>query len=336
MSQREGEEDITQEIALPEELRPRRNKLTLQVVKGPRVGEIFTIDKAQATLGRAADVDVRIPDPSLSRVHARFERDGDTLFIVDLDSRNGTAVDGARITDRRRLENGEHVTVGNVILRYAIQDAHSLKVSRELYEAAVRDRLTGMHNRGYFEDRVAAELAFVRRHGTPLSVLLIDIDHFKTVNDTHGHQVGDAVLKAVAAKITESLRAEDVAARYGGEEFVVLARGTATEGARVLAQRLRTRIALAQVLTLQGIVQVTASIGVAVMHGGEGPYKTPGELVAAADEALYAAKRNGRNQVVVNIDPERSTEKSAGEASVSLSGSSVLLSPFAPRPPKRE
>jgi predicted signal transduction protein with EAL and GGDEF domain len=90
------------------------------------------------------------------------------------------------------------------------------------------------------------------------------------------------------------------------------------------------------VLTLQGIVQVTASIGVAVMHGSESPYKTPAELVAAADEALYAAKRNGRNQVVVNIDPERSTEKSAGEASVSLSGSSVLLSPFAPKPGKRE
>jgi len=329
----ESEEDVTQEIPLPEELRPRRNKLTLQVVKGPRVGEIFTIDKPQATLGRGADVDVRLPDPSLSRVHARFEREGDTLFVIDLDSRNGTAVDGARITDRRRLENGEHVTLGNVILRYAIQDAHSLKVSRELYEAAVRDRLTGMHNRGYFEDRVAAEFAFVRRHGSPLSVLLIDIDHFKKVNDTHGHQVGDAVLRAASAKITESLRAEDVASRYGGEEFVVLARGTANEGARVLAQRLRTRIALAQVLTLQGIVQVTASIGVAVMHGADSPYKTPAELVAAADEALYAAKRNGRNQVVVNVDPEHRTEKSAGEASVSLSGSSVLL---APRPLKRE
>lgn len=324
------EEDLTQEIALPEELRPKRNSLTLQVVKGPRVGEILTVDKSAALLGRGADVDLRIPDPSLSRSHARFEREGETLWVVDLGSRNGTAVEGTRITDRRKLENGEHITVGNVILRYAIQDAHTLKVSRDLYEAAVRDRLTGMHNRGYFEDRIAAEFAFVRRHGSPLAVLLIDLDHFKKVNDTYGHAIGDAVLKAAATKITEGLRAEDVAARYGGEEFVVLARGTANEGARVLGQRLRTRISLSQVLTLNGIVQITASIGIAVMQG-EGSYKTPAELVAAADEALYIAKRNGRNQVVVNLDPARATEKAAGVASVSLSASSILLTP-----PKRE
>ena len=324
------EEDLTQEIALPEELRPKRNTLTLQVVKGPRVGEILTIDKSSATLGRGADVDLRIPDPSLSRSHARFEREGESLWVVDMGSRNGTAVDGSRITERRKLENGEHITVGNVILRFAIQDAQTLKVSRELYEAAVRDRLTGMHNRGYFEDRIAAEFAFVRRHGSPLAVLLIDLDHFKKVNDTYGHAIGDAVLKAAAGKITEGLRAEDVAARYGGEEFVVLARGTGSDGARVLAQRLRTRIGLSQVLTLSGIVQVTASIGIAVMLG-EGSYKTPAELVAAADEALYIAKRNGRNQVVVNVDPARATETAAGVASVSLSASSVLLTP-----PKRD
>jgi diguanylate cyclase (GGDEF)-like protein len=156
---------------------------------------------------------------------------------------------------------------------------------------------------------------------------LLDLDHFKKVNDTYGHPVGDAVLKAAAMKISEGLRAEDVAARYGGEEFVVLARGTAGEGARVLAQRLRTRISMAQVRTPEGIiVQVTASVGIAVMQG-DGSYKNPAELVAAADEALYMAKRAGRNQVVVNVDPAHATEKGTGIASVSLSGSSVLLTP---------
>jgi two-component system cell cycle response regulator len=332
----ERDDEITQQIALPEELRPQRNKLTLQVVKGPRVGEIMIVEKQTALLGRGADTDIRIPDPSLSRVHARFEREGDALWIEDMESRNGTAVDGARLSARHKLENGEHITVGNVILRFAIQDARVLKVSRDLYEAAVRDRLTGMHNRGYFDDRLATEFAFVRRHGSPLSLLLIDLDHFKKVNDTYGHPIGDAVLKACAGKIMESLRAEDVAARYGGEEFAVLARGTPTEGARVLGQRLRTRIALAQVLTLQGVVQVTASIGVAVMQG-DSPYASPAELVASADEALYASKRNGRDQVMVNLDPRKATEKAAGLASVSLSASSVLLTPFAgTKTPKRE
>jgi two-component system, cell cycle response regulator len=324
------EEELTQEIVLPAEVRPKRNSLTLQVVKGPRVGEILTIDKPSASLGRGAEVDLRIPDPSLSRIHARFEREDEALFVTDLGSRNGTAVEGVRISERRKLENGEHISVGNVILRFSVQDTHTLKVSRDLYEAAVRDRLTGMHNRGYFDDRIAAEFAFVRRHGSPLSVLLLDLDHFKKVNDTHGHAVGDAVLKAAAGKISEGLRAEDVAARYGGEEFVVLARGTAGEGARVLAQRLRTRISMAQVRTAQGLVQVTASVGIAVMQG-DGSYKNPAELVAAADEALYIAKRNGRNQVVVNLDPAHATEKGAGIASVSLSGSSVLLTPPARR-----
>jgi diguanylate cyclase (GGDEF)-like protein len=333
----ERDDEITQQIAVPEELRPKRNKLTLQIVKGPRVGEIMIIDSQQALLGRGADADIRIPDPSLSRLHARFEREGDALWIMDLESRNGTSVDGARISERRKLENGEHVTVGNVILRFAIQDARVLKVSRDLYEAAVRDRLTGMHNRGYFDDRLVTEFAFVRRHSSQLSLLLIDLDNFKRVNDTYGHPIGDAILKAAAGKITESLRAEDVAARYGGEEFAVLARGTAADGARVLGQRLRTRISLAQVLTLQGVVQVTASIGVAVMNGAESGYASPAELIAAADEALYAAKRNGRDQVVVNLDPKKPTEKAPGLASVSLSASSVLLTPYSGgKPPKRE
>jgi len=293
------DEDVTQEVTLPAELRPKRTALTLHVIKGPRVGEVLSVERDGAVLGRGDDADLRIQDPSLSRAHVRFTRTGDTLSITDLDSRNGTLVEGARLEGTRKLKNGDLIALGGVLVRFAIQDATEVQVSRDLYEAAVRDRLTGLYNRGYFEDRLQAEFAFVRRHHTSLALLLIDLDHFKQINDTHGHPIGDEVLKAAAVKIRESLRAEDLAARYGGEEFIVLARGTDAGGAQVLGQRLRTRISLLEVLTLGGIVKVTASVGVAVMKKELG-YDTVAELVSAADEALYEAKRNGRNQVVVN------------------------------------
>ncbi|MDB4975380.1 MAG: hypothetical protein JWN48_3721 [Myxococcaceae bacterium] len=298
------DEDVTQEVALPvETVRPKRNAMTLHVLKGPRAGEVLIVDRADAVLGRGDDADLRIEDPSLSRTHVRFERDGDTLTITDLESLNGTLVEGARLTGTQQLRNGDLLTLGNVLVRFAVQDPAELQVSRDLYEAAVRDRLTGLYNRGYFDDRIAAECAFIKRHQSSMAVLLIDLDHFKQVNDTHGHPVGDAVLRAAAAKIRESLRAEDLAARYGGEEFVVLARGTDSGGAQVLGQRLRTRIALAQVTAAGGPVKVTASIGVAVMRK-DLVYRNAAELIAAADAALYEAKHAGRNQVVVNADAQ--------------------------------
>ncbi len=305
------DEDITQEVVLPTELRPQRNAMTLHVIKGPRAGEVLTVDRADAILGRGEDADLRIEDPSLSRMHVRFERDGDTLTVTDLDSMNGTLVEGARLVGTHRLMSGELLTLGSVLVRFAVQDEAELQVSRDLYEAAVRDRLTGLYNRGYFDDRIAAECAFVRRHRTSMAVLLIDLDHFKQVNDTHGHPIGDTVLKATAAKIRESLRAEDLAARYGGEEFVVLARGTDHGGAHVLGQRLRTRIGQAEVPTPSGPLKVTASVGVAVMRK-DLVYRNAGELIAAADAALYEAKRNGRNQVVVDPEAKRGAERIDG------------------------
>ena len=301
------DEDITQEVALPPTERPKRNAMTLHVIKGPRAGEVLIVERADAVLGRGDDADLRVEDASLSRTHVRFERDGDTLTITDLESLNGTLVEGMRLTGTQRLRNGDLLTLGNVLIRFAVQDPAELQVSRDLYEAAVRDRLTGLYNRGYFDDRIAAECAFVKRHQTSMAVLLIDLDHFKQVNDTHGHPVGDAVLRAAAAKISESLRAEDLAARYGGEEFVVLARGTDSGGAQVLGQRLRTRIALAETMTPAGPVKVTASIGIAVMRK-DLVYRNAGELIAAADAALYEAKNGGRNQVIVNKESQRRRE----------------------------
>ncbi len=324
-----GPEDITKEVVIPAEVRPRPNKLALMVVEGPRTGELLVIERDHAILGRSSGADLRVPDASLSRMHARFDRARNTLSVTDLGSRNGTLVQGRRIEEKTELKVGDLITMGRLVLRFAIQDAREVAATQDLYEAAVRDRLTALHNRGYFDDRLTSEFAFARRHGSPLGVLLVDLDHFKQVNDTHGHAAGDTVLKAVSRKITETLRKEDVGARYGGEEFAILVRSDEA-GALVLAQRLRTRIGNTQVPVAGAVLRVQISVGVAVMRR-EAPYDTPAELVAAADEALYAAKRNGRDQVVVNVDPRRATEKLDGSYSSQRDGDDIQAEALRPR-----
>jgi two-component system cell cycle response regulator len=325
-----GLDEVTQEVQVPATLRARTSIFALHVVKGPRQGEVLTVEGTHALLGRGGDADLRVPDPSLSRVHARFDRDGDTLAVTDVDSRNGTFVEGQRISDRRRLNSGDEITMGNVVVRFSIDDASEIKASRQLYEAAVRDRLTGMHNRGYFDDRLHAEFAFAKRHVTSLAALLIDLDHFKQVNDQYGHPTGDIVLKQTGERIMQTVRAEDVCARYGGEEFVVLARGIDVGGAQVLGQRLRTRINLAEVAIPNGTLRVSASIGVSVLT--KDGYRSAAELIAAADEALYTAKRNGRNQVVLHVGSPQPTERVDG--SYSLGPNRERVEALRPRKPK--
>lgn len=301
-----GEGAVTQEVTVDPVPSDARSAYTLQIVQGPRVGSVFEVERDHAVMGRGADADLRIPDPGLSRCHARFDRRGNALLVTDLQSRNGTFVEGERVAQPTTLHEGDRVTVGNVTLRFSLAEPNVVRASQEIYEAAVRDNLTRMHNRGFFDERLSAEWAYARRHGAPLAVLLVDVDHFKRVNDTFGHQVGDMVLQAVAAAIRRTVRAEDAACRYGGEEFAVLARGTSEDGAIVLAQRIRTRITNARVPAGGGEIGVTASIGVAV--SGRTSPESAKALVAAADESLYTAKRSGRDRVVLHRGPQRPTE----------------------------
>jgi diguanylate cyclase (GGDEF)-like protein len=122
--------------------------------------------------------------------------------------------------------------------RIRLGSAGSTRISRtSVYEAALRDPLTRAYNRRYFDDRLFSELSFARRHGAPLGLLMVDLDHFKRINDVYGHQAGDVVLRVVAATIQRLMRPEDVVARYGGDEFVVIARGTTLRNAEILAER---------------------------------------------------------------------------------------------------
>jgi diguanylate cyclase (GGDEF)-like protein len=184
------------------------------------------------------------------------------------------------------------------LIREKEELALSLAAANAQLEAlAMTDPLTGLANRRGVEGALARDLARADRDGRWLSVVAVDVDHFKKVNDTHGHAVGDQVLVALARGLATSLRAGDLAGRIGGEEFLTILPDTNPEGAKVAAERLRARIAADRLRLPNGELLVTASLGVASVQG-PGCLRAAASLLARADAALYEAKRTGRNRVV--------------------------------------
>ena len=283
----------------------------LVVLVGSRVGEMFRLSKAATILGRSEDVDVRLADDGVSRRHAAILTKGSKVMLEDLGSVNGTYRNGSRIADAVQLGDGDKISMGGTtILKFTYQDAIEEQFNRQLYESAVRDGLTDVYNRRYFDDRLRAEMTYARRHGTRLALMMADLDHFKRVNDEHGHQVGDAILRDVARRMSSALRGEDVIARYGGEEFAILCRDLDEPQATILATRLRQSVAHAPSGEDHAPVRMTISIGITIGPASE--ISTAEELVSAADSALYAAKRQGRDRSVV-FDARIAAMESVGE-----------------------
>ena len=269
----------------------------LRVLVGLNAGQVFTIDRDETVIGRGRDVNVRIDDPAISRKHARILRNkGGRHILEDLGSANGVYVNGRRI-ERADLADGDRLQVGpTLVLRFSFIAADEEALARKLYEGSTRDGLTLAYNRKYAAERLVAEVAYAHRHGTSLSLVLFDLDHFKRVNDSVGHQAGDAVLRVVAAQVQKSIRTEDVLARYGGEEFVVLVRGIEHRSVLVLADRIRMAVDRLSIPWESRTLKVTVSVGVASLAEC-GPKATMEALVALADERLYQAKAGGRNRV---------------------------------------
>ena len=173
------------------------------------------------------------------------------------------------------------------------------KIAILQYES-ITDSLTGLKNRRYFDQRLYEEIAHSRRYRLPLSLLLIDVDHFKVVNDTYGHQIGDEVLKNLSKVILEMVRDSDIVARYGGEEIAIITPNTEKAEAILLAERLRNIVqksTLASIDATQEVVQITISIGVSTLNL---VVMDKDALVEEADKALYEAKKLGRNRVQIS------------------------------------
>jgi diguanylate cyclase (GGDEF)-like protein len=274
----------------------RRQTPYLIVVSGSDgVGRMVKIE-GTCVIGRASDADICVTDDGVSRRHAeiRFSSDG-TVQLADLGSRNGTFRNGERLSGNAFLQDGDKIQVGGTaILKFSYQDAIDEELQRNLYESATRDGLTRLYNKKYLTDALRKEYSYASRHGVALSLVLLDVDHFKVVNDKHGHPAGDFVLARLATIFTELIRVEDILARYGGEEFALVLREVSLDDALACASRLRGAVERA-VFEHEGVkIPITISLGVATFVAGA--YPTLDRFISAADEALYAAKRNGRNR----------------------------------------
>jgi diguanylate cyclase (GGDEF)-like protein len=287
-----------QTIAMPPPQPPRQStRALLTVVSGPNIGRVFSLRDGETVIGRGRDCHVRIDDAGASRSHARILVEEGRYILEDLHSTNGTFVAGRRI-EREELNSGDRIHVGpNIVVSFAILDAQAERLAHQLYESSVRDPLTRAHNRRYLVERLASEIAYARRHGTRLALILFDLDHFKRVNDTHGHLAGDDVLRDVTAMVSRLIRAEDVFARFGGEEFVILVRGISHTNINRFAERVRAAVERLEIASESTVLRVTISIGVASFDELADKTRTPDALLRLADERLYRAKTEGRNRV---------------------------------------
>lgn len=247
-------------------------------------------------------VDLATEDFDGLRICARIRSDAATrhlpiIAVVNPDDleRSVRALDlGANDIIHRPVDTGElNARVQTQLRRKFYADRLRNRLDESL-EMAVTDSLTGLHNRRYIAARLRQAMESASNGGAPVSVMIADIDHFKRINDTYGHDAGDAVLRAFATRLTEGLRALDLAARFGGEEFVVVMPGAGLAEGRIAAERLRAAIAHAPFSLQSGeAIEVTISIGLAQAYPGEDIEA----LLRRADEALYEAKSAGRNRV---------------------------------------
>jgi diguanylate cyclase (GGDEF)-like protein len=290
--------------------RDRGEKLvpTLTILEGPDVGVLHALDAGQRAhrIGRAEDADFRIDNASVSRYHAVFvvaSHEGHrAVRLQDNDSTNGVLVNGRQVKDAW-LISGDKIRMGDILLRFEWMSEQEVRYHSEVSEkirAGQRDHLTGLLSRGFLESRLDSLVAELERRGRHAAALLVDLDHFKQINDRFGHLAGDAVVQRASTAVVAGLRRSDHAVRYGGEELLVLMPDTELPVAMEVAERLRARIEALKLEDLGAGLRVTASIGVARRVLGEsGP-----DWFARADRALYDAKGKGRNRVVLAEDPE--------------------------------
>ena len=181
----------------------------------------------------------------------------------------------------------------DVLVEHLLHPLHNALMYREAINASVRDPLTGVNNRSSFRKVLEREVELSHRHGSPLSLIMLDVDRFKSINDKHGHMVGDITLKAIAQCTLSCIRESDIVFRYGGEEFCIALSNTSLAGARKLAERVRRALEILVVRTSGIRVHVTASFGVATLE----EHDDVARLVAKADQSLYRAKELGRNRI---------------------------------------
>ena len=290
---------------MSESKRPQRElRPALVFLNGEMLAVPIPLERGEVILGRAIEADVRINDTKVSRQHARIttiydSSTGETNYLLaDLDAASGTFLNGHKIT-QEFLQNGDKITIGDNILRFEMLDEIDREYQRQIRRLLSHDDLTGLLSSRSFFSELRREISQLADGERQFCVLMMDVDHFKNVNDTYGHLTGSRTLEEIGVCITKILRSGDVAARFGGEEFAAFLLDAELAQGIVAAERIRREIEITGFSVIkQGknfqTHHITISIGVATFPTDS---TDPIELVEMADSALYRAKREGRNRV---------------------------------------
>jgi len=274
---------------------PRTDCLVVIYTKEPTLlGKRFVLEVNPTRIGRGTDNQIVLDGDSVSRRHAQIEKGAKGWQILDLGSTNGTYCNDDQVVRPATLENGDRLKVGATIFKYLSGADVEAQYHEEIYRLTIIDGLTQIHNKRYLFEALERELIRGRRHGRDVAVLMFDIDHFKRVNDVHGHLAGDFVLKEIARIVQACIRRDEVFARYGGEEFCIVLPETQLEGARELGERLRQVVEAHEFVFQQDRIKATISIGCAQLTDD---LRNANELLKSVDEKLYQAKNSGRNRV---------------------------------------
>lgn len=258
------------------------------------IGQRHVLKSRLTRIGRSRQNDIVIASDAVSRHHAEITRDGAEVVVRDLNSTNGTYINNEiERTHECRLHRGDQIRIGETILKFLSGNDIESQYHAIVASMALTDGLTGVANRKHLDSLMQEEIARARRHNRALSILMIDIDHFKQINDTHGHIAGDNVLKHIGTLLLQRLRPADKVGRYGGEEFCIILPETGRSEAAYVAESIRAQVA-AEPFTGDGHpIAISVSIGVAALRAE----KDSTDLYRTADRRLYTAKQWGRNRV---------------------------------------
>jgi two-component system, cell cycle response regulator len=279
-------------ISIPSERPPNAGPPCLVIISGDDIGRRFELGTQEVSIGRADTCTICVNTDQVSRKHATVQSILGKYYLVDMRSTNGTFVNEQKV-ERAKLLDGDQIRVGKTVLKYTESHVEQ-RYFEHAFNLASMDALTGAFNKRYFDESFGKEVQRSQQAGTPLCIVLFDIDHFKKINDTYGHPAGDAVLKNVSAAVASQLRDGDALFRVGGEEFALVLSATPRELAIQAAEAVRALIESLVTDFMGTRITATLSLGVAELSSGE----QPAALYQRVDEKLYAAKRGGRNRVM--------------------------------------
>ena len=284
--------NLTEETLIQLAAKPRiRHHPSLIVIRGQDIGFRTLLSRLPVNIGRSEMSEICFPDSSVSRHHCQIWQKDEEVCIRDLGATNTTRVNEVKISEVV-LQDGDIIGLGKIVLKYLGPDSLESEYHDTLYQLATEDGLCGLPNRRYFMEQLEREVHRSIRHKNPQCLLMLDIDHFKLVNDRYGHAAGDKVLLAISQCIKGSIRDDDLCARLGGEEFAILLPETVLNDANEYAERLLAKIQEIRVRYKGSDIRVTVSIGVSCWNTG---LQSADEFLHNADTLLYQAKNAGRN-----------------------------------------